>query len=76
MRLGRDESVEVKSPAQLAIMREAGLVTAAALRVALAAVGPGVSTAELDDIAEREIRAAGAIPSFLQRTPIESSTTV
>jgi len=65
MRLGRDESVEVKSPAQLAIMREAGLVTAAALRVALAAVGPGVSTAELDDIAEREIRAAGAIPSFL-----------
>src|SRR5215475_7108392 len=65
MRLGRDESVEVKSPAQLAIMREAGLVTAAALRAALAAVGPGVSTAELDDIAEREIRAAGAIPSFL-----------
>jgi methionyl aminopeptidase len=65
MRLRQDEAIEVKSPAQLAIMREAGLVTAAALRAAVAAVEPGISTAELDAIAEREIRAAGAIPSFL-----------
>jgi methionyl aminopeptidase len=65
MRLRQDETVEVKSPAQLAIMRDAGLVTAAALRAAVAAVEPGISTAELDAIAEREIRAAGAIPSFL-----------
>ncbi len=27
--------------------------------------GPGITTAELDSIAEREIRAAGAVPSFL-----------
>src|SRR5215472_3787981 len=65
MRLRRDDPIEVKSPAQVAIMREAGLVTAAALRAAVAAVEPGISTAELDAIAEREIRAAGAIPSFL-----------
>ena len=45
-------------------MREAGLVTAAALRAAAAAVEPGISTAELDAIAEREIRSAGAVPSF------------
>jgi len=64
MRLRRDEPIEVKTPAQLAIMREAGLVTAAALRAAAAAVEPGISTAELDFIAEREIRAAGATPSF------------
>jgi methionyl aminopeptidase len=64
MRLRRDEPIEVKTPAQLAIMREAGLVTAAALRAAAAAVEPGISTAELDAIAEREIRAAGAVPSF------------
>ena len=64
MRLRRDEPIEVKTPAQLAIMREAGLVTAAALRAAAAAVQPGISTAELDAIAEREIRAAGAVPSF------------
>jgi methionyl aminopeptidase len=65
MRLRQDEGIEVKSPAQLALMREAGLVTAAALRAAVAAVEPGISTAELDAIAAREIRAAGAIPSFL-----------
>jgi methionyl aminopeptidase len=65
MRLVRDDTVETKSPAQLAMMREAGLVTAAALRAAAAAVTPGISTAELDALAEREIRAAGAIPSFL-----------
>jgi methionyl aminopeptidase len=64
MRLRRDDPIEVKSPAQLAIMREAGLVTAAALRAAAAAVEPGISTAELDAIAEREIRSAGALPSF------------
>ncbi|MGO8958809.1 MAG: type I methionyl aminopeptidase [Streptosporangiaceae bacterium] len=64
MRLRRDEPIQVKTPAQIAIMREAGLVTAAALQAAVAAVGPGVSTAELDAIAEREIRLAGAVPSF------------
>ena len=64
MRLRRDEPIEVKSPAQLAIMREAGLVTAAALRAVASAVQPGITTAELDAIAEREIRAAGAVPSF------------
>jgi methionyl aminopeptidase len=65
MRLRQDEPIEIKSPAQLAIMREAGLVTARALRAAAAAVEPGISTAELDSIAEREIRSAGATPSFL-----------
>jgi methionyl aminopeptidase len=64
MRLRRDEPIQVKSPAQLAIMREAGLVTAAALRAAAGAVQPGITTAELDAIAEREIRSAGAVPSF------------
>ncbi len=60
----RGLEIEIKSPEQIAIMREAGLVVARALEVAAAAVQPGVSTAELDAIAEREIRAAGAIPSF------------
>ncbi|HUB43249.1 MAG TPA: type I methionyl aminopeptidase [Streptosporangiaceae bacterium] len=64
MRLRRDEPIEVKTPAQLSVMREAGLVTAAALHAAAAAVEPGISTAELDAIAEREIRSAGALPSF------------
>jgi len=64
MRLRRDEPIEVKTPDQLAIMREAGLVTAATLRAVIDAVEPGITTAELDAIAEREIRSAGAVPSF------------
>ena len=65
MRRRQEWSIEVKTPAQLALMREAGLVVATALRAAAAAVEPGISTAELDAIAEREIRGAGALPSFL-----------
>ncbi|UWZ60170.1 type I methionyl aminopeptidase [Dactylosporangium aurantiacum] len=45
-------------------MRRAGLVVADALARMRAAVAPGVSTADLDAIAEETIRAAGAIPSF------------
>jgi methionyl aminopeptidase len=54
-----------KSPAEIAVMREAGLVVAAAIAAVRAAVAPGVTTRELDAVAERVIRAAGAVPSFL-----------
>jgi methionyl aminopeptidase len=56
--------VQLKTPEQLAKMREAGLVVAAALAAMRDAVAPGVSTAELDALAEKVIRDAGAIPSF------------
>ena len=45
-------------------MRGAGLVVAAALDAMREAVAPGVSTADLDAIAEEVIRDAGAVPSF------------
>src|ERR1700761_5387299 len=61
---GRDMSIEIKTPEQIAVMREAGLVVARTLRVLAAAVRPGITTAELDELAEAEIRAAGATPSF------------
>ncbi|HYB14209.1 MAG TPA: type I methionyl aminopeptidase [Streptosporangiaceae bacterium] len=57
-------SIEIKTPDQVRMMREAGLVVARTLRIVAAAAQPGVSTAELDELAEREIRAAGATPSF------------
>jgi methionyl aminopeptidase len=57
-------SIEIKTPEQIKMMREAGLVVARTLRVLAAAVRPGVTTAELDAIAEAEIRGAGATPSF------------
>ncbi|MDX6373713.1 MAG: methionyl aminopeptidase [Nocardioidaceae bacterium] len=61
----RDRGVEVKTPEQVASMRLAGLVVHRTLEVLRAAVRPGVTTAELDAIAEDAIRTAGATPSFL-----------
>jgi methionyl aminopeptidase len=57
-------TIEIKTPDQLKVMREAGLVVARTLRMVAAETRPGVTTAELDALAEREIRAAGATPSF------------
>ena len=65
MRARRGQTIQIKTPEQFAVMREAGLVVAHALAAVASAVRPGVTTAELDALAEREIRAAGAIPSFL-----------
>jgi methionyl aminopeptidase len=63
-RRGRDP-FELKSVAQLALMREAGLVVAQALSKMRDAVAPGVSTLELDGIARDVLRAAGATSNFL-----------
>ena len=46
-------------------MRRAGLVVAETLDAVREAVRPGLTTAELDAVAERVIRRAGATPSFL-----------
>lgn len=65
MRLRRDRGIEIKTPEEFDRMRAAGLVVARTLRVLADSVQPGVTTADLDAIAEREIRGAGAEPSFL-----------
>jgi methionyl aminopeptidase len=65
MRLRKEPGIQVKSPEQIARMYAAGQVVARTLSVLKESVRPGVTTAELDSIAEREIRAAGAVPSFL-----------
>src|SRR3954451_14635983 len=57
-------TIQLKTPEQIAKMRAAGLVVAAALDAMRQAVKPGVSTADLDAIAEKVIRDAGAVPSF------------
>lgn len=61
----RGRMIEVKAPSELEAMRAAGLVVAQALGEVRAAVKPGVTTAELDQIAQQVIRDAGAVPSFL-----------
>jgi methionyl aminopeptidase len=45
-------------------MRQAGLLVADTLRALAGAAAPGVTTAELDALAEERIRAGGGIPSF------------
>ena len=65
MRLRREPAIQIKTPAQIARMYEAGQVVARTLAALADAVRPGVTTAELDRVAEREIRSAGAVPSFL-----------
>ncbi len=56
--------IELKSPEQIRLMRAAGLVVADTLALLREAAAPGVSTADLDAIAEESIRRTGAIPSF------------
>lgn len=56
--------IQIKTEAEIVKMRAAGLVVAETLEVLRAAVQPGITTRELDAIAEREIRSRGAIPSF------------
>jgi methionyl aminopeptidase len=57
--------VPQRSAAELDAMAAAGAVVAAALRAVREAAAPGVSTHDLDQIAESVIRDAGATPSFL-----------
>lgn len=54
-----------KSAAEIETMREAGRVTARALRAVGEAVRPGITTAELDRMAEEAIRGEGGVPAFL-----------
>ncbi len=54
----------LKSPEELEKMRRAGGIVASTRRRALGAVRPGITTGELDAIAEEHIRAQGAVPSF------------
>jgi methionyl aminopeptidase len=53
-----------KSAAEIAKMRRAGRIVAEVLALVESELRPGISTGQLDALAERHIRAAGAIPSF------------
>ena len=58
------ERIQGKSPEQILAMRAAGLVVARALELLGEHVHDGITTGELDHVAERAIRDAGAVPSF------------
>jgi methionyl aminopeptidase len=62
-------AVYKKSNRELTFMRQAGRIVAEVLQVLAENTQPGVTTKDLDRIAEREIRARGGIPSFKNYTP-------
>jgi methionyl aminopeptidase len=53
-----------KSPSEVQLMARAGRVVAELHEVLREVVRPGISTAYLDEIAEREVRSRGGVPSF------------
>src|SRR3712207_9140360 len=57
--------IQIKTAHEIELMRASGLITAGALKAVKAAVAPGVSTGELDAVAEDYIRSHGGIPHFL-----------
>ncbi len=59
-----DRQIVLKSPREIEIMREAGRINALALQAVREAARPGVTTAELDAVAEEVIRSHGAVPAF------------
>ncbi len=59
-----ERSIVVKNPSELELMREAGRVNALALEEVRQAIKPGVTTGELDAIAESFIRKHGGVPIF------------
>jgi len=54
----------LKSKTELEIMREAGRIVALTHQELAKAIKPGVTTKQLDELAETFIRSMGAIPSF------------
>lgn len=63
--MGSTRQIELKSPADLERMRRAGRLAAQVLEAVGRAVAPGVTTKELDRLAEKFIRDAGGVPTFL-----------
>lgn len=61
----RDRGLEIKTPEQIELMRVAGRLVGETLELLRAAARPGITTGELDRLAETNIRDHGGVPSFL-----------
>ena len=60
----RDRGIEIKTPEQIDRMRVAGRLVGETLELLRSSVRAGITTAELDAVAEDNIRSHGGIPSF------------
>ena len=56
--------IELKSPSQLQLMRRAGVIVRDLLEILEKTVGPGITTLELDNLAEKTIVKMGGQPAF------------
>jgi methionyl aminopeptidase len=57
--------IQLKSPREIGLMAEGGRILFEAVEALRDAVKPGISTGELDEVAEHSIRShAGAVPAF------------
>jgi methionyl aminopeptidase len=61
--------IMLKTPAEIAVMRKASLIVAEILEELVAAVRPGVTTGELDELAEELTYKKGAKPAFKNYKP-------
>jgi methionyl aminopeptidase len=57
--------IQIKSASEIDLMRENALILSDILQQVIEAAAPGVSTAELDELAGKLIKEAGGIPAFL-----------
>lgn len=60
----RKDGIQLKTPQEIEAMREAGRVSALALRMVGGLIVPGVTTRELDSFVENVIRLEGGTPTF------------
>lgn len=56
--------IYIKSRQEIELMREAGRIVAQAHELVREAIRPGITTRELDQVAEKHILKSGAIPAF------------
>ena len=70
-----ERQINIKSPAEIALMREAGRVNALALAAVRELIEPGVTTADLNAAAEEVLRKHGAYSPFYHygRPPFPAS---
>ncbi|MBQ9905122.1 MAG: type I methionyl aminopeptidase [Synergistaceae bacterium] len=66
--------IKLKTEEDLKLMRIAGRVTAEVLDIMREAVRPGISTGELDRLAEEHIRRNNGVPAFKNYRPMSSMT--
>ena len=57
--------ISIKSAREIEIMRRSGKITSKTLERLMAAARPGVTTAQLDRIADESIRSMGGVPTFI-----------